>query len=311
MARFHIRITDPATDPSHHPGSPTQVTDSVTRPGTDTAPSGHRHSHHQVTDPGHIPRSSTQSTLPGSTSRSPSSPPPTSDHAESLSERYQGPRGRHCRQPDARRRRLRPLRHPRSADRRAARSRAPKGLTVHLATTPASTASASAMLLQTRQIRKMISSTSARTRSSSASTSPANSNSNSTRRARWPSACAPAAPASRRSSRAPATARSSPRARRSREFDGQHYVMETALKADVALVKAWKADHAGNLVFRKTARNFNPVCAMAGKFSVAEVEELVEIGDDRSRPCPPAGHLRRPHRAQPDTRKAHRTAHRS
>ena len=64
-----------------------------------------------------------------------------------------------------------------------------------------------------------------------------------------------------------------------REFDGKHYVMETALTADVALVKAWKADRAGNLVFRKTARNFNPACAMAGKVCVAEVEELVEVGD--------------------------------
>src|SRR5574343_1378805 len=63
-----------------------------------------------------------------------------------------------------------------------------------------------------------------------------------------------------------------------REFDCQHYVMETALKADLSLVKAWKADAAGNLVFRKTARNFNPACAMAGKVCVAEVEELVEIG---------------------------------
>jgi len=64
-----------------------------------------------------------------------------------------------------------------------------------------------------------------------------------------------------------------------RQFDDGHwYVMETALKADVSLVKAWKADQAGNLVFRKTARNFNPACAMAGKVCVAEVEELVEVG---------------------------------
>lgn len=63
-----------------------------------------------------------------------------------------------------------------------------------------------------------------------------------------------------------------------REFDGKHYVMETALRADVALVKAWKADEAGNLVFRKTARNFNPACAMAGKVCVAEVEEVVPVG---------------------------------
>src|SRR5688500_6545542 len=64
-----------------------------------------------------------------------------------------------------------------------------------------------------------------------------------------------------------------------REFDGKHYVLETALKADVSLVKAWKADKAGNLVFRKTARNFNPACAMAGKVCIAEVEQLVEIGE--------------------------------
>lgn len=64
-----------------------------------------------------------------------------------------------------------------------------------------------------------------------------------------------------------------------REFNGKHYVLETALVADVALVKAWKADASGNLVFRKTARNFNPACAMAGKVCVAEVEELVEIGE--------------------------------
>jgi 3-oxoacid CoA-transferase subunit A len=63
-----------------------------------------------------------------------------------------------------------------------------------------------------------------------------------------------------------------------REFDGKHYVMETALRADVSLVKAWKADSTGNLLFRKTARNFNPACAMAGRICVAEVEELVEVG---------------------------------
>jgi len=64
-----------------------------------------------------------------------------------------------------------------------------------------------------------------------------------------------------------------------REFDGHHYVMETALRADVSLVKAWKADKSGNLVFRKTARNFNPACAMAGKVCIAEVEQLVEVGE--------------------------------
>ena len=63
-----------------------------------------------------------------------------------------------------------------------------------------------------------------------------------------------------------------------REFDGHWYVMETALRADVSLVKAWKADGAGNLVFRKTARNFNPAVAMAGRTTIVEVEQLVDIG---------------------------------
>ena len=64
-----------------------------------------------------------------------------------------------------------------------------------------------------------------------------------------------------------------------REFDGKEYILEPSLTADIALVKAYKADKAGNLVFRKTARNFNPECAVAGKFSVVEVEHVVEIGD--------------------------------
>ena len=64
-----------------------------------------------------------------------------------------------------------------------------------------------------------------------------------------------------------------------REFDGQDFILEKSLTADIALVKAYKADKAGNLIFRKTAQNFNPVCAMAGKISIAEVEEIVEIGE--------------------------------
>ena len=63
-----------------------------------------------------------------------------------------------------------------------------------------------------------------------------------------------------------------------REFDGQTYVMERGIRADVSLVKAWKADQQGNLVYRKTARNFNPVVAMCGKVTVAEVEQVVENG---------------------------------
>lgn len=64
-----------------------------------------------------------------------------------------------------------------------------------------------------------------------------------------------------------------------REFDGEQYIMERALIADVAIVKAYKADKAGNLVYRHTARNFNPNAAMSGKITVVEVEELVEIGE--------------------------------
>jgi 3-oxoacid CoA-transferase subunit A len=63
-----------------------------------------------------------------------------------------------------------------------------------------------------------------------------------------------------------------------REFDGHVYVMERALVPDVSLVKAWKADKSGNLVFRRTARNFNPAVAMAGKITVVEVEEIVDTG---------------------------------
>ena len=63
-----------------------------------------------------------------------------------------------------------------------------------------------------------------------------------------------------------------------RNFDGRDYVMETALVADLAIVKAWKADERGNLVFRKTARNFNPMMATAGKVTVVEVEEIVPVG---------------------------------
>jgi 3-oxoacid CoA-transferase subunit A len=64
-----------------------------------------------------------------------------------------------------------------------------------------------------------------------------------------------------------------------RQFNGHWYVMETGLVADVAFVKAWKADTEGNLVYRKTARNFNPMMATAAKLVIAEVEELVEIGE--------------------------------
>jgi len=63
-----------------------------------------------------------------------------------------------------------------------------------------------------------------------------------------------------------------------REFDGRHYILEEAIQGDFSISKAWKADRYGNLVFRKTARNFNPMVVTAGKISVVEVEEIVEVG---------------------------------
>lgn len=64
-----------------------------------------------------------------------------------------------------------------------------------------------------------------------------------------------------------------------REIDGRHYVLEKSIKGDFAIVKAWKADTYGNLIFRKTARNFNPMAATAGKITVVEVEEIVQPGE--------------------------------
>lgn len=64
-----------------------------------------------------------------------------------------------------------------------------------------------------------------------------------------------------------------------REFDGKPHILESALTADFAIVKAWKGDTAGNLIYKGTARNFNPVMAMAGRVTIAEVEELVEPGE--------------------------------
>ena len=64
-----------------------------------------------------------------------------------------------------------------------------------------------------------------------------------------------------------------------REFDGRRYVLERGIRTDWAIVKAWRADPLGNLQYRLTARNFNPLCATAGRITVAEVEELVEVGE--------------------------------
>lgn len=63
-----------------------------------------------------------------------------------------------------------------------------------------------------------------------------------------------------------------------REFDGRHYILEESVQGDFSIAKAWKADRYGNLMFRKTARNFNPMAVTAGKIAVVEVEEIVEVG---------------------------------
>ena len=81
-----------------------------------------------------------------------------------------------------------------------------------------------------------------------------------------------------------------------RDFDGVAHVMEFGLRADLAIVAAWQADTEGNLVFRKTARNFNPIMATAGVVTVAQVEHLVQAGGNRSRPHRHSWHLRAAHR---------------
>ena len=92
------------------------------------------------------------------------------------------------------------------------------------------------------------------------------------------------------------------------EFDGQKYILERSLKADVALVKAWKGDKSGNLIYRMTARNFNPNVATAGKITIAEVEHLVEVGElDPDQIHTPGIFVQRIS-SQRDARKAHRAA---
>ena len=94
-----------------------------------------------------------------------------------------------------------------------------------------------------------------------------------------------------------------------REFDGHMYVMERALVPEVSLVKAQKADKSGNLVFRRTARNFNPAVAMAGKVTIVEVEEIVETGAIDPDARPSSRHLRAPDRPQRASGEANREAH--
>ena len=93
-----------------------------------------------------------------------------------------------------------------------------------------------------------------------------------------------------------------------REFNGERYIMETGLVADLALVHAWKGDTEGNLVYRKTARNFNPMMATAARVTVAEVEHLVQPGELDGDHIHHAGRLRPAHHPH-HRREAHRAAH--
>ena len=72
-----------------------------------------------------------------------------------------------------------------------------------------------------------------------------------------------------------------------KEFDGETYVLERGIRADLAIVKGWKADETGNLMFRKTARNFNQPAATCGNVCIAEVEEIVEVGEIDPETCEP------------------------
>ncbi len=95
-----------------------------------------------------------------------------------------------------------------------------------------------------------------------------------------------------------------------KDFDGETYILERAIVADLSIIKGWKADDTGNLVFRKTARNFNPPAGMCGRVCVAEVEAGRAARIARSGQHPPARHLRAPPDRGP-ARETHRTAHRS
>jgi 3-oxoacid CoA-transferase subunit A len=100
--------------------------------------------------------------------------------------------------------------------------------------------------------------------------------------------------------------------RETREFEGRTYVLERGVVADFALVHAWKGDRLGNLVYRRTARNFNPLAAMAGRITIAEVEELVEVGDlDANAIHTPGVFVQRLVRASPAPKRIERVRTRS
>lgn len=93
-----------------------------------------------------------------------------------------------------------------------------------------------------------------------------------------------------------------------REFNGRHYILEPAITGDFAIVKGWKADHFGNVVYRHTAQNFNPLVATAGRITVVEVEEIVEPGELDPTQIHTPRHLRRPDHPG-SLRETHRETH--
>ena len=121
------------------------------------------------------------------------------------------------------------------------------------------------LLLKTRQVKKVIASYVGENKEFERQVLAGELELASRHRAHSPKSCARAAPASRASIRARHSEPSSPKERRRKMFDGKEYVLEEAIRADLSIVKAWKGDKAGNLVYRKTARNFNPMIATCGK----------------------------------------------
>ncbi len=203
--------------------------------------------------------------------------------------------------------RLRPLRDPREPDRGAEAARA-RRTSPSSATTPGWTTSGSASCCSPGRCARWCAATSARTPSSSGSTSTASWSWSSCRRGPSPSGSARAARASPPSTPRPAWARSWPRARRPASSTAASSSSSAAIRADFAFIKAWRGDPWGNLVYRETARNFNPMMATAADIVIAEVEELVPLGaldpDSGAHPVD----LRR-HDLRGEPREADRAAH--
>ena len=165
------------------------------------------------------------------------------------------------------------------------------------------------VLLANNQVAKMVASYVGENKIFEASTSRVSSRSSSCRRARSLSVCARPAPGSPASTRPPASAPRSRRARRSGSSTGAPTCSSGRSAGTSRWSRRGRATRLGNLVYRETARNFNPLAAMAGEVTIAEVEELVEVGELDPEPDPYAGHLRAADPRGGRLREAHRAAH--